>query len=623
MSQTATNYINLIKKDYPVRGRDNDSQGFRDNFTNIGKALETINQDVTDLGNIAVLSNSTATFYGNTVQEANFQNCSTELWDNGTLSGNIVIDYTLGSYQTLRVESGINNISVVNWPEEGKSGFLILSITKADSSVSVVNFSDANIQSLGPSQNPYDLSSESNVFELHSEYPAGASDNKILVKLNNEPLSNTSTDSTFMSASIFSIKHPSADVSKNHRYFIRTNTGTANATVVESTIGGSPVSSNIALNPTKIKSVTFDSTFANINLGLGDTLKLTSTDGIIVGAKFNVTTTNTILTVTDKNSTASTVTFSPPIPAAPGLGQGTTIIFRNPTFGDYGEKSAFPTMVTLLDGEEYIPANTSTGRVGVFKGSIYANTNTIEVTFKDYGGGIQNTFTATTMPATTVTNNSLDLANTMFVHMLLPPGSIIMWYGLTTNVPYGWGLCDGTLYNNLSYPSDTSKQIQSPDLRNKFVIGANATTVWNGDDAINSRIATSNILGSSTSTGGTAIAAIVSHNHIGTGTFTSLPHTHEVDDPGHQHVLTDRGGVLAGDGVARADIDSDDRICLFGSYDLVKNSKSADTGILIENSTTVINSSLQILHTGTVAENNNTANIPPFVSLCYIIKITG
>lgn len=623
MSTTATNYINLIRKDYPVRGRDNDSQGFRDNFTNIAEAIKFVNLDVEDLRNIAVLSNSTATFYGNTVQEANFQNCSTEVWDNGTLSGNIVIDYTLGSYQTLRVESGVNNVSVINWPDEGKSGFLILSITKADSSVTAINFSDANIQALGPSQNPFELSSGSNVFELYSEYPAGAADNKILVKLNNEPLSNTSTDSTFMSASIFSIKHPSANPSRNHRYFIRSNTGTANATVVESILNSNAVSANIALNPTKIKAITFDSTLANINLGLGDQLKLTSTDGIIVGATFNVTTTNTILTVTDKNSTASIITFSPAIPAAPGIGQGVTIVFKNPTFGDFGEKSAFPTMVTLLDGEEYQPANTSTGRVGVFKGSIYANTNTIEVTFKDYGDGIQNTFTATTMPVTTATNNSLDLANTMFVHMLLPAGSIIMWYGLTTNVPYGWGLCDGTLYNNLTYPSDTSKRIQSPDLRNKFVIGANATSVWNGDDALNSRVATSNILGSSTSTGGTAVAAIVNHNHIGTGTFTSLPHTHDIEDPGHNHVLTDQTGLLAGDGIARADIDSDDRLCLFGNANLIKNSKNGTTGIVIENSTTVVNASLQILHTGTVAENNNTANIPPFVALCYIIKITG
>ena len=49
MSTTATNYINLIRKDYPVRGKDNDSQGFRDNFTNISKALETVNQNVEEL----------------------------------------------------------------------------------------------------------------------------------------------------------------------------------------------------------------------------------------------------------------------------------------------------------------------------------------------------------------------------------------------------------------------------------------------------------------------------------------------------------------------------------------------------------------------------------------------
>ncbi len=39
-----------------------------------------------------------------------------------------------------------------------------------------------------------------------------------------------------------------------------------------------------------------------------------------------------------------------------------------------------------------------------------------------------------------------------------PSGGIVLWSGVTTNIPSGWVLCDG--------------QNSTPDLRDKFVIGA-------------------------------------------------------------------------------------------------------------------------------------------------------
>lgn len=611
MSQTATNFINLIKKEYPVRGRDNDSQGFRDNFTNISRALETINSDVTNLENIAVLTNSTATFFGNTVQEANFQNCSIELWNNGTLSGNIVIDYTLGSYQVLTVESGINNIEIINWPGEGKAGHLVLSVTRANSAVTLINFVGDNVESLGAFQNPYLLTAVTNVFEIHSEYPTGSAENKLLVRLNNVPFSNTSTDSTYLSTDIFRLKHP-VDPGEDHIYTVKNNTGTANASVIESKIGANGVTSNLALVPNRITANIVFGSWSSPTLTTATQFQVTSVDGIQAGATFNVITTNTTLTVVDAVTTNSTIICTPPFPT--GIGTG-SVTFRNPSFSDFGESTAFPVVVTMVDQ----PATTSTGRLNVLKGSVYANTTTLEVTFRDYGDGIQNTFTATVMPVTTVTDNGLTLANTEFVHSIMPAGAVIMWYGINTNIPYGWGVCDGSTYTD----PVSNVSVKSPDLRNKFVIGANATTVWNGDDALNSRVATSSVLGASTSTGGTAVAAIVSHNHETTSTITTQPHFHSVTDPGHQHILTNLNGVLAGNDIARADIDSDDRNCLAGSVQLEKQSQNAQTGISIDSTVTIVNSNITVLHTGTVAENNNTANIPPFYALYYIIKWAG
>jgi len=626
MSTTATNYINLIRKDYPVRGRDNDSQGFRDNFTNISKALETINQDITDLGNIAVLSNTTATFYGNNIEDANFQNCSTELWDNGTLSGNIFIDYTLGSYQTLRVESGLNIVNIINWPGEGKAGHLTLAITPTNNISTTVDFAGTNINSLGPSENPFLLfNNVANVFEITSEYPAGADENKIYVRLSNELITNSTTTQR-ISTDEFVLKSQRKpyNQSENHTFSVSSATGASSATIVQSQIVGYPVAGNLAIVPNRIsrRIVAVDPTgFVTVNTAVK--IQLNSVQGIMNGAKFHVITTNTTLTVTTSSSVDNTITCTPAFPV--GIGTG-NIIFRNPKFGDEiggfarGEKTAFPTVVTLLDGPDYIPANTSTGRMNVLKGSIYASENALEVTFRDYGDGIKNTFTATIMPTTTVTNNSLDFANTKFVHLILPAGSIIMWYGVDTNIPYGWGICDGTTYTD----PVSGNSIKSPDLRNKFVVGADASTVWNGSNPTESRIATSIITGTNTSTGGTSELKLVQHSHNTTGTVITPPHFHEVIDPGHVHVLTDKAGVLAGDAIGGADIDNER-----GATDsddtsvLVKTSKSAVTGITISSTATQNSFSADALTTGTSVPGTNTDNIPPFQALYYIIKWAG
>lgn len=44
----------------------------------------------------------------------------------------------------------------------------------------------------------------------------------------------------------------------------------------------------------------------------------------------------------------------------------------------------------------------------------------------------------------------------------LVKGMIIMWYGNSAQIPDGWALCDGQTYNG----------VQTPDLRDRFIVGA-------------------------------------------------------------------------------------------------------------------------------------------------------
>jgi hypothetical protein len=81
-------------------------------------------------------------------------------------------------------------------------------------------------------------------------------------------------------------------------------------------------------------------------------------------------------------------------------------------------------------------------------------------------------------------------------------GMIMMWSGTIATIPSGWLLCNGS--------SGT------PDLRNRFVIGAFS------DD---SGTAKTTITGTSTQTGGSKDAIVVSHTHTGT-TSTIGNHVH-------------------------------------------------------------------------------------------------
>lgn len=62
-----------IDEAFPVAGRDNDSQGFRDNFTVIKTALTTASTEITGLQAGAARIDGTNDFNGNIIQEATFK----------------------------------------------------------------------------------------------------------------------------------------------------------------------------------------------------------------------------------------------------------------------------------------------------------------------------------------------------------------------------------------------------------------------------------------------------------------------------------------------------------------------------------------------------------------------
>lgn len=162
-------------------------------------------------------------------------------------------------------------------------------------------------------------------------------------------------------------------------------------------------------------------------------------------------------------------------------------------------------------------------------------------------------------PTASAGTNTTQLATTAFVTSAVtasfPSGGIILWSGSVASIPSGWYLCDG---NN-----------STPDLRNRFIVGAGSSYAVDA-------------------TGGSADAIVVSHTHTATST-----------DSGHTHTTSVSGLIGVSGGYSPQG----------GTSSGGSNTFTSSTGTA--NITTTISS------TGSSGTN---ANLPPYYALAYIMK---
>ncbi len=165
---------------------------------------------------------------------------------------------------------------------------------------------------------------------------------------------------------------------------------------------------------------------------------------------------------------------------------------------------------------------------------------------------------------------------------LLPVGSIIMWNG--TTVPAGWALCDGGTYN-----LDAGGTIVTPNLMDRFIVGADAT---NGNGVAVGTYAYTNTGGATSTILSTA--NLPSHDH-------TINHGHTVTDPMHSHTLNmgdDNGSGVPDDATGTNG----------GSYTTV----SAATGLTVDNHTG---------NSGSTGSGTPFENRPPYFALAFIMKL--
>lgn len=208
----------------------------------------------------------------------------------------------------------------------------------------------------------------------------------------------------------------------------------------------------------------------------------------------------------------------------------------------------------------------------IIKGSEFdVEFNALQTAVNSKANTISPALTGTpTAPTASAGTNTSQLATTEFVTTAItnggaPSGLIAMWSGSIATIPAGWYLCNGA--NG------------TPDLRNKFIVGAGSTYAV-------------------AATGGSADAIVVSHTHTATTSSTSLTGS-----------ITDQYASGGGNGSTT------------GVFSQTNYQVDGDGGESRPGRT--INFDGTHSHTTTVSSTGSSgtnANLPPYYALAYIMK---
>ena len=134
---------NNIDGTYPVAGQDNDSQGFRTNFTNIKNNFIYTKSEIDDLQSKAVLK---AALSGTTVdnnmagtifRSAEVKDIRESRVDLGTVSGSVTLDHTTAPYYVASSDGNIS-LSFAGFPSAGKLGRIRFEITITDTADTLI-----------------------------------------------------------------------------------------------------------------------------------------------------------------------------------------------------------------------------------------------------------------------------------------------------------------------------------------------------------------------------------------------------------------------------------------------------------------------------------------------------
>jgi hypothetical protein len=154
---------NNIDGTYPVAGQDNNSQGFRDNFTNTKTNFQYAADEISDLQSKVVLKQAlTGTtldndMLGSVLANATLADMAYTRLALGSVSGSQTINYAAAMFQTLTTTGSVS-LGFSNFPAAGSAGVLNLQVTISNTAHTLtlpaaVSVNNQGIQGLNTSTN--------------------------------------------------------------------------------------------------------------------------------------------------------------------------------------------------------------------------------------------------------------------------------------------------------------------------------------------------------------------------------------------------------------------------------------------------------------------------------------
>ena len=125
---------NNIDGTYPIAGQDNNSQGFRDNFTQTKVNFQYAASEITDLQNNVVLKSALTggsidnNMGGTLLYDATMQDFAATVVAISLSGTTCTVNYASGHYQTVTIGSVIT-VAFTNFPTSGYQGWVILRVT--------------------------------------------------------------------------------------------------------------------------------------------------------------------------------------------------------------------------------------------------------------------------------------------------------------------------------------------------------------------------------------------------------------------------------------------------------------------------------------------------------------
>jgi hypothetical protein len=346
---------------FPVAGKDNPSQGFRDNFANIKAGLDTAKDEISTLQSTsAQLTQANDFSFVGSIERTTFRNTGYTAINAAAVTG--TIDYSLGSYHKSAITAD-TTFQVTNWPADGIFATVRLEVAPTTAPINI-NFSVSSGSVIANPETslPYHANTtDPTIWDIWT------SDNGATVYV--KQVIGATSSSTFSFSSI------SANTINVAEYVSTPSLTISGATIVDNT-------SNIVVSGVKGLTISTGnaattSTYVGINTG-NDTgywdIELSSVAGIQLGATFTMPSSTVTRVVKGINVAAKTIR----IDGGTGLSEFSVPVGTVLSFNDSA----------LLGSTTYAKAAPPTlkGSPGDRTGMVFATASTFYICYGTYDG---------------------------------------------------------------------------------------------------------------------------------------------------------------------------------------------------------------------------------------------